>query len=628
MAGLFKGKRESCSEEGERVPLAISQAQKCYFCICKNGYVECNSNCPRVDSCFMYEEKSDCNCKICKGCYYNGRYYDSHTEWTDPANPCNIIRCEASIITISEMRCHTPCANPLPPEPGKCCSTCSECRINGQKAAEDRDVVSDDDPCLKCRCKNGQLICTKKACPVLPCSIKSQHKVPGECCPRCNGTVNFFPKDNFCILQANMYHVKSNLTLDRCTNCRCTNSTNVCHRITCPILDCPLEEQKLFPTQCCPKCMPRAAVERVQTSCVYRGIDYKDGQEWPLDICSSCKCKDGKVSCVKTRCNTTCAFGLKKIQLPHECCPVCVEENGVCMAFGDPHYKSFDGKIYTFKGIGKYQLTKDCSANTFSVKVANSLTNNSTTTKRVAISFGDTRLNLQQRGRVKYNGKRISLPYKKEAKFRVTKTRDLVEVFLQNDVRILWNGRGFLEVSVPPTYKSKLCGLCGNFNGNVQDDLQTKSGKVVDDKDLLSFGTSWCVGNKTECAKKIKPIKMFCYKNRMNLCHHPRSKTFMDCESKLSYNKYDKACKMDMCHCPNNKCYCESLMAYARECERLGINISNWQRETDCDNHHSRRITNHQRRKHHKFFKPDPFSLTRIPDIRRKSLERTPMPIE
>lgn len=86
--------------------------------------------------------------------------------------------------------------------------------------------------------------------------------------------------------------------------------------------------------------------------------------------------------------------------------------------------------------------------------------------------------------------------------------RDNIEVRLQNDVVILWNGRSFLEVTVPPTFKNRLCGLCGNFNGEIQDDLQAKSGKVVSDKDLLSFGSSWCVGKySTQTIIFFFPIK-------------------------------------------------------------------------------------------------------------------------
>lgn len=146
------------------------------------------------------------------------------------------------------------------------------------------------------------------------------------------------------------------------------------------------------------------------------------------------------------------------------------------MAFGDPHYKTFDNKMYNFKGIGKYQLAADCENNTFSVKVANTNTKGSTSTKRVAIKFMDVRLNLQQKGRVKYNGNRISLPFTVEGKLRAQKIKDNVEIVLNNNVRILWNGRTFVEVVVPPKYKNKLCGLCGNFNDDVKDDLKMKSG--------------------------------------------------------------------------------------------------------------------------------------------------------
>lgn len=92
------------------------------------------------------------------------------------------------------------------------------------------------------------------------------------------------------------------------------------------------------------------------------------------------------------------------------------------MAFGDPHYKTFDGKIYTFRGMGKYQLIEDCENRTFSVKVANEVSKymHSAITKRVTITFGDIRLNLQQRMRVKYNGQKLTLPFTKEGEFRVS----------------------------------------------------------------------------------------------------------------------------------------------------------------------------------------------------------------
>lgn len=148
------------------------------------------------------------------------------------------------------------------------------------------------------------------------------------------------------------------------------------------------------------------------------------------------------------------------------------------MAFGDPHYKTFDGKIYSFQGIGRYQLVSDCGGGrTFSIRVANMYRNKSskqaTTTKRVSIKAGELRVNLGQDFRIKVNGDKKEVPYKhKSGQLRIDRNKENVIVSLHTGVKVLWNGKSFLEVTVPASYKNKLCGLCGNFNSNVQVKLR------------------------------------------------------------------------------------------------------------------------------------------------------------
>lgn len=70
-------------------------------------------------------------------------------------------------------------------------------------------------------------------------------------------------------------------------------------------------------------------------------------------------------------------------------------------------------------------------------------------------------------------------------------------------VKLLWDGESFLEVTVPPVFKNRLCGLCGNFNGRRRDDLRMKSGQMA--KSINQFGNSWKVGGAKSCSRIDPP---------------------------------------------------------------------------------------------------------------------------
>lgn len=590
---IIAGSREPCQNEGEEVSVPSIKDMSCFRCICKNGFVECRQeHCPSVDNCYMQLPRVGC-CVRCKGCWYNGSEIASHTEWTDGVS---VTRCEAGVLTSTRAQCYVPCANARH-DPRRICPVCDDCTINGQRVKEGRDVTIPEDPCLKCRCEGGGLTCMKRACAVLPCAPQLQRTPPGECCPRCvEGKAAKLLPDIYsnkpCILGKTFQAHAARFNVDSCTTCICLNGTSVCERKTCPVVTCsPHLLLPPAPDKCCPRC---PILDEVKTACVVSGKSYEDGQTWQLDPCKSCECHGGELRCAMERCpELICAPDQKLQNIPGQCCPKCVDSDGVCTVFGDPHYKTFDGKFYSYQGSCKYLLTSDCHNDTFSIRITNDArgTVYSSWTKTVALKIGETKINLGQKLRVKVNGQRIEFPFNNDLA-EIVKANDSISVKTNIGINLLWDGIGFLEVTASSSYKKKLCGLCGNFNSIVRDDLTTRSGIIYKEptkEDIRKFGNSWRVGGKKACTRiQEKPFKMkTCRRNKKKFATRMckffnKSEAFAGCRHKLNPQNYYEACLKDMCECPNNKCYCESYHAYAHECNRLGAMISDWKSKVYC----------------------------------------------
>lgn len=92
---------------------------------------------------------------------------------------------------------------------------------------------------------------------------------------------------------------------------------------------------------------------------------------------------------------------------------------GTCTATGDPHYRTFDGKSYSFMGHCRYILARDCVSNMFEVLVENTpcgTDNTVTCTKTATVNVNGTSIMLRKGGLVLVNGVEIVLPYKRSGK--------------------------------------------------------------------------------------------------------------------------------------------------------------------------------------------------------------------
>lgn len=266
-------------------------------------------------------------------------------------------------------------------------------------------------------------------------------------------------------------------------------------------------------------------------------------------------------------------------------------ETGVCTSYGDPHYQTFDGQMFNFQGTCRYQLTSDCVSEKFTIRMRTErrFTNVYAWSKALTIHLGDTTIVLHKDLQVKVNKSDVELPYYHLPEFQITKGSFTITVLSDIGVQVQWDGNGFIEIHVPKSFKGKVCGLCGNFNGNSKDDFVLKSGRLA--SSAREFGESWSLGRRSHgCEKAPSPpvdsTVSKCF-NRLRVywrAHKrcwPIKKQFANCHKKVKPNAFFWSCIADVCQCSGRRCECETVMAYARACRREGVTV-NWGRKSTC----------------------------------------------
>ncbi|KAM3832297.1 interferon-induced protein with tetratricopeptide repeats 5-like [Vipera latastei] len=166
-------------------------------------------------------------------------------------------------------------------------------------------------------------------------------------------------------------------------------------------------------------------------------------------------------------------------------------------------------------------------------------------------------------------------------------------------LKVLWNGRSHLEVSVPGTYKGLLCGLCGNFNSFPQDDLRirqslhppTQRSKEAFADHALFFSQVADVNSTgfDRCADAVDadPCKGAGYRSRKEAnarCKVLKSTAFERCHAAVPPESFFASCVYDLCACGAvgwDNCLCEILEAYASQCRHTGVMVQ-WRSPTLC----------------------------------------------
>uniref|UniRef100_A0A8C4T9V2 Mucin-5AC n=1 Tax=Erpetoichthys calabaricus TaxID=27687 RepID=A0A8C4T9V2_ERPCA len=299
-----------------------------------------------------------------------------------------------------------------------------------------------------------------------------------------------------------------------------------------------------------------------QCPCIHNGITYQPGQKIQVD-CNTCTCNERKWNCTNQQCY------------------------GSCVIQGEGHYLTFDGKRFSFNGNCEYTIVQDYCGNnpdkgTFRVITENIPCGSTGTTcsKAIKLFLGQDEIRLSD-GQYEVIKRDISidLPYK------ISYMGMYLVMEIKPGLILMWDKKTSVHIKLSPLFKGNVCGLCGNFDGNANNDFTTSSQSVV--VNALEFGNSWKVSPSCPDAKLPKdPCISNPYRQSwaQKQCSIIKSKVFAACHRQVDPTPYYDACVYDSCACDSGgdcECFCTSVAAYAAACNEANVCIS-WRRPDIC----------------------------------------------
>nr|XP_044995578.1 von Willebrand factor [Jaculus jaculus] len=317
----------------------------------------------------------------------------------------------------------------------------------------------------------------------------------------------------------------------------------------------------------CPPGMVRhenrcVALERCP--CFHQGKEYAPGDTVTIN-CNTCVCRDRKWNCTDHVCDATCS------------------------AIGMAHYLTFDGLKYMFPGECQYVLAQDycvSSSGTFRILVGN-----------VGCSYPSVKCKkrvtiLMEGGEIElFDGEvHVKAPMRDESHLEVVESGRYVLLLLGRGVSVLWDRHLSVSVALKQTFQERVCGLCGNFDGNQNNDLTSNTLQV--EEDPVDFGDSWKVSPQCANTRKVPLDKSpaTCHDNILkqtmvdSYCRTLTSDIFQDCNKLVDPEPYLDICIYDTCSCESIgdcACFCDTIAAYAHVCAQHGQVVA-WRTATLC----------------------------------------------
>ncbi|TWW70528.1 SCO-spondin Precursor [Takifugu flavidus] len=399
--------------------------------------------------------------------------------------------------------------------------------VHGGKTYQPGVVVHNS--CNTCVCEKGHFNCTQERC------TEVNH---------CPGSLVYSPRS--CLLTCSSLDPPGQHPGSGVAQWSCREPLSGC---VCPQGTVLLGDLCVVPEEC---------------PCHHNGQLYSSNDTIIKD-CNTCVCKERRWHCSQASCA------------------------GVCVATGDPHYVTFDGRYYSFLGDCQYVLVRETSG-LFSVTAENVPCGSTgvTCTKSVTLSLGNTVIHLLRGKAVTVNGMPVNLPKSYSGSgLTLSRVGMFVSLTSRLGVSLLWDGGMRVYVRLAAHLHGQVGGLCGNFDGDTENDFTTRQGIIESTAEL--FGNSWKVSPscpdvadqdlRDPCA--LNPHRVTWARKK---CAVLTQELFSRCHLEVAFQQYYEWCVFDACGCDSGgdcECLCTAIAAYAEECNRRGVYIR-WRSQELC----------------------------------------------
>ncbi|XP_057634693.1 mucin-6 [Chionomys nivalis] len=427
-----------------------------------------------------------------------------------------------------------------------------------------------------CNCPEGTYLNHKAECvhkAQCPCLLDSSKFVQADQSTMINGVICYCINGHLsCPRQAEMFLATcaEPKTFQSCSQSSEDKFGAACAP-TCQMLATGID---CVPTKCESGCIcPKGLYENSYGQCVpaeecpcdFAGVSYPGGSELHTD-CKTCTCSQGRWTC------------LLSAQCP-----------STCVLYGEGHIITFDGQRFVFDGNCEYTLaTDDCGTNssqpTFKVVTENVICGKSgvTCSRAIKISLGGLSITMADRNYTVSGEEPLVHLQVKPSPLNLVLDIDIPG---RLNLTLVWNKHMSVSIKIRRATRDVLCGLCGNSNGNMKDDFETRSKYVASNE--LEFVNSWKENPLCgDASYVVDPCSLNTFRRSWaeRKCNIINSQTFAACHSKVYHLPYYEACVRDTCGCDMGgdcECLCDAVAAYAKACLDKGVCVD-WRAPDFC----------------------------------------------